>query len=60
MTTFTFYIRDDRHDLPITQFVIVRDAERARSIAARHLRESRHHKGIDVYEGNCHRFTVTA
>jgi hypothetical protein len=59
MTTFKFFIRDDRHDIPITQFVIVRDAERARSMAARRLLESTHHTAIDVYEGNNLRFSMT-
>jgi hypothetical protein len=59
MTTFTFYIRDDRHDIPITQFVIVKDAERARSMAAKHLLESTHHTAIDVYEGAHLRFSMT-
>ncbi len=59
MTTFTFYIRDDRHDIPITQFVIVKDAERARLRAAEHLLESAHHTAIDVYEGDHLRFSLT-
>ena len=59
MTTFTFYICDDRHDIPITQIVIVRDAERARLRAVEHLLESRHHTAIDVYEGANLRFSMT-
>ena len=59
MTTFTFYIRDDRHEAPITQFVIVKDVERARTRAAEHLLESAHHTAIDVYEGAHLRFSIT-
>jgi hypothetical protein len=58
MTTFTFYIRDDRHDVPVTEFVIVRDMARARSMAAEHLLQSTHYTSVDVYEGNQLRFSM--
>ncbi len=45
--------------MPTTQFAIVKDAERARSMAAKHLLESTHHTAIDVYEGAHLRFSMT-
>ena len=60
MITFTFYIRDDRYNVPAMDFVIVQDEERARMLADRHLQASAHHTAVEVYEGEVLRFSVTA
>jgi hypothetical protein len=60
MVTFTFYIRDDRYDVPAMDFVIVQDEERARMLADRRLQASAHHTAVEVYEGEVLRFSVAA
>jgi hypothetical protein len=48
MHTFEFFIEDDRYEVPTLEFVVVRDAERARELAAERLFASPHHLGIDI------------
>ena len=60
MVTFTFYIRDDRYDVPTMDFVIAQNEARARVRAAERLLESTHHTAVEVYEGDSLRFSMTA
>lgn len=60
MVTFTFYIRDDRYDVPTMDFVVAQSEARARVRAAERLLESTHHTAVEVYEGDHLRFSMTA
>jgi len=59
MATFTFYIRDDRYDVPTMDFVIAQGETGARALAVDRLLVSAHHTAVDVYEGEALRFSVT-
>jgi hypothetical protein len=48
MQTFEFFIDDDRCTTPTLEFVEVRDADRARQLAAERLRASPHHLSVEV------------
>jgi len=60
MAIFTFYVRDDRYDVPTREFVITQSEERARVRAVDRLLESPHHTAIEVYQGQDLRFSLTA
>jgi len=59
MSTFTFYIQDDRYNVPTMDIVIAQSEARARVRAMERLLESTHHLGVEVYEGDRLRFSMT-
>jgi len=59
MSTFTFYIQDDRYEVPTMDFVIAQNEARARVRATERLLESTHHIAVEVYEGDDLRFSAT-
>jgi len=59
MNTFEFFIQDDRYAVPTFELVQVRDAERARELAAERLRASLHHQSIEVRTGSERLFLIS-
>ena len=60
MTTFTFYIHDDRYNVPSLAIVDVGGEAEARALAADRLLKSTHHTAIDVCEEDALQFSVLA
>ena len=50
MRTFTLFVYDDRYSVPTIDFVVAGDVDRARSLAARRLLASIHHRNVEVSE----------
>jgi hypothetical protein len=59
MRTFTFYVQDSLFKVPVLDFVVVEDEERAREFAGDSLLLSKTRTAVDVYEGQDLRFRVT-
>lgn len=59
MRTFTFLIQDDRYTVPTVAFVVARDEPEARTLANERLTDSRHHRSIEVSEGEIVLFSVS-
>jgi hypothetical protein len=59
MHTFEFFIEDDRYKVPTLELVQVRDADRARQLAAERLRASLHHQSVEVRTGNVRLFFIS-
>ena len=55
---FQFLVTDDRYSVPSLRFVEASDADAARAIAERLLREHEHYHVIDVWDGDVRLFTV--
>jgi hypothetical protein len=52
MRTFVLFLNDDRDTAPQLIFVTTTDENRAKELANRELRKSRHYQSIDVREGD--------
>lgn len=50
MRNFAFLVDDDRYSVPTLTLVTTTDEVRAREIAQRILRDSAHHRGVEVCE----------
>jgi hypothetical protein len=48
MSTFEFFIEDDRYTVPSFELVQARSPERARQLAAARLHASLHHLSVEV------------
>jgi hypothetical protein len=59
MNTFEFFIQDDRYTVPTFELVHLRDAERARELAAQRLCASLHHQSIEVRMGSERLFLIS-
>ena len=55
---FQFYVTDDRYSVPSLLFVEATDANAARAIAERLLREREHYHVIEVWERDARVFSV--
>jgi hypothetical protein len=60
MRTFTFYVQDSLFEVPVIDFVMVEDEERARKFAGDSLLLSKTRTAVDVYEHNIFRFRIPA
>jgi hypothetical protein len=58
MQNFEFFIEDDRYTVPTLEIVLVRDAARARELAADRLLSSFHHLSVEVRQGGLHSFRL--
>jgi hypothetical protein len=56
---FSFFIEDDRYNVPTLQIMLLRDIERAKELAADRLKASPHHLSIEVSEGSHPLFRVS-
>jgi hypothetical protein len=59
MHTFEFFIQDDRYAVPTLELVEVRDADRARQLAAERLHASLHHLNVEVRRGDERLFFIS-
>jgi len=59
MRTFILYVRDSRYDVPIIDFVLVENEERARKLAADSLLLSDTRTAVEVYEDDIFRFRIS-
>jgi len=57
---FRFLTVDDRYSVPTLKFVQAADPERARAMAEQLLRESPHHRAVQVWEDETLLFVVGA
>ena len=58
MRDFVFLIHDERRRQPSLMLVSTATGERARLVAARMLKESRHRTSVEVWEEGARLFTV--
>ena len=56
LQTFQLLIDDDRYTVATLNFVAARDAKRARAIAEKILRDTAHHRGVEVFQGDLRLF----
>lgn len=50
LTTYTLYVHDARYAVPTLFTVDMRDDERAKAYAARHLESSPHYRSVEIWE----------
>jgi hypothetical protein len=58
MRTFTLYVQDSLFSVPLIDFIVVEDEERARKLAADSLLLSKTRTSVEVYEHNIFRFRI--
>lgn len=52
MKDFAFHLSDDRRADPVVRLARVRDEAAAQVLAERMLRETYHHRAVEVWEGD--------
>ncbi len=58
MRTFNFFIDDDRYSVPTFNLVTVADVHRALETAEKLMRDSEHHLGVEVLDGEVRVFGI--